>query len=470
MKSESILEKVVKGEPARLIPVTPDRQKESRAISSLLAAFRIIPDYANMMLDEVGAPTNKRAKLTAYTEVSFKVLGKKPSELPRPDGLLVVESRKKEWVALLEVKVKNEEPTATQIERYLDLAREIGANAVITISNQFALLPTHHPVRVNRQKTRSVDLYHFSWLSLLSNAQLLSEDDKVTDREQAMVLKELIRFLEHDNSGVRPFDRMSSEWKDVCEMVQRGTPLRKTDEKVKRAVTDWHELCRYLALQLSGNIAKPVSVRVLRKHAKDPERRLNADIEHLVKNCSLEEEFEIPNAASRIHLTADLMRRTATFGMTLGPPKDRKLSTAAINWLTRQIDEKKGKNVLIKCKWPGRTKDTMRSLGGAVEDPKSLVPDGVSGLPAALDVLRVHDLAGRFRGNKTVVDDLRDLFPAFYRDVGQDLRAWVAPPPKYRRKTEEKDEPPPAGVESPRQNQHWKEQKGRSGNDDRSAQ
>lgn len=466
--SESILEKVIKGEPARLIPVTPDRQKESRAISSLLAAFRIIPDYANMMLDEVGAPTNKRAKLTAYTEVCFKVVGKKPSELPRPDGLLVVESRKKEWVALLEVKVKNEEPTAAQIERYLDLAREIGANAVITISNQFALLPTHHPVRVNRQKTRSVDLYHFSWLSLLSNAQLLSEDDKVTDREQAMVLKELIRFLEHENSGVRPFDRMSSEWKDVCEMVQRGTPLRKTDEKVKRAVTDWHELCRYLALQLSGNIAKPVSVRVLRKHAKDPERRLNADIEHLVKNCSLEEEFEIPNAASRINLTADLMRRTATFGMTLGPPKDRKLPTAAINWLTRQVDEEKGKNVLIKCKWPGRTKDTMRSLGGALEDPKSLVPDGVSGLPAALEVLRVHDLAGRFRGNKTVVDDLRDLFPAFYRDVGQDLRAWVASPPKYRRKAAEEEEARATAVESSMESKHERKQESRSRNDDTS--
>lgn len=431
MKPESILEKMIKGEPARLMPVAPDSHREAKAISSLLAVFGLIPDYANMMLQEVGAPTNKRARLSAYTEVGFKVAGKKPSELPRPDGMLVVENRGKEWVALLEAKVKNEQPTANQIEKYLDLAREVGASAVITISNQFALLPTYHPVRVNKQKTRSVHLYHFSWLSLLSNAQLLAEQHKVSDREQAMVLKELIRFLEHKRSGVQPFDRMGSEWRHLCEMVQRGTPLRKTDETIQRAVTDWHELCRFLALRLSIHIGKPVSVWVRRKHARDPERRLRRDIDDLVKNCTLEDEFEIPNAASRIHLAADLMRRTATLSMRLKPPGDRKRPTAAINWLTRQIDHEKAGDVLIRCKWPRRIKDTVRSLPRAIEEPKSLVPEAASGLPTALEVLRVKDLAGRFRGNKTVVDDLRTLFPAFYRDVGQDLQAWVTPPPKY---------------------------------------
>lgn len=95
--------------------------------------------------------------------------------------------------------------------------------------------------------------------------------------------------------------------------------------------------------------------------------------------------------------------------------------------------------MLIKCKWPGRIKDTMRSIQGADEDPKSLVPERTSSLPVALEVLRVSDLTGRFQGNKTIVDDLDSLFPAFYRDVGQDLRAWVAPPPKYRKGSDDSD-------------------------------
>ena len=88
-------------------------------------------------------------------------------------------------------------PAATR-EVNLDLAKEVGADALITISNQFATIPNHHPVRVDKKKIRNVGLYHFSWLSILSNAQLLAESESIKDREQAIVLKELIRFLEHD--------------------------------------------------------------------------------------------------------------------------------------------------------------------------------------------------------------------------------------------------------------------------------
>ncbi|MDQ2070839.1 hypothetical protein [Natronospira bacteriovora] len=433
MGNGSVLDKLQTGERARLIPVGSDRQKESRAISALLAVFRLIPAYANLMLDEVGAPTNKRAKLSAWTEITFKVLGKKPSELPRPDGLLAVQSGKKEWAALVEAKVKNEEISAAQIERYLDLAREVGANAVITISNQFALLPSHHPVRVNKQKTRSVSLYHFSWLALQSNAQVLSDSDTLEDEEQALVLKELIRFLEHDNSGVKPYDRMGPAWKDLCATVQQGAPLRKGDEKLQEAVADWHQLCRYLALKLSSRLAKPVSVCVRRKHANDPAKRLEHDIGRLVKDQLLADEFDIPNAAGNVNLSADIMRRTINLSMRLEPPKDKQRPTAAINWLTRQLNPDIAKGVLIRCTWPRRTPDTIQPLETALEDPKSLIPDGMNDLPAGLEVMRVVDLAGRFRGARTLVEDIEKAFPAFYRDIGQHLRAWTPPPPKYRK-------------------------------------
>lgn len=439
MSEPEIIKNLVAGETARLIPVASERQKEARAVSPLLAVFRLVPDYANMMLAEVGAPTNQRAKLTAYTEVCFKTKGKKPSELPRPDGLLFVESGSKTWSALIEAKVKGAEMTAEQLEQYLDLAREVGANALITISNQFALLPTHHPVRVNKQKTRSVDLYHFSWLSLLCNAQILSDSASVNDREQAMVLKEMIRFLEHENSGVQVFERMGSAWKDLCAGMQRGEPLKKGDALLQLAIADWHQLTRYLALKLSTRLAKSVKLHMSRKHLKDPGARLNDDMDGLLRSHCLADEFEIPNAAGRIALTADLLRRTIKLSMKLDPPQDKKRPTAAINWLTKQLDREKAKDVFIKCEWPGRISETMLPLAAALEDPSDLVPDGVVALPKSVEVMRVLDLAGRFKGARTLVEDVEKAFPAFYRDIGQDLKPWTPSPPKYR-KTDSTDD------------------------------
>lgn len=434
MTDPEIIKNLAAGETARLIPVANDRNKEARAVSPLLAVFRLVPDFANMMLEEVGAPTNKRAKLTAYTEVCFKTKGKKPSELPRPDGLLLVQSgSKKVWSALIEAKVKNSEMTARQLEQYLDLAKEVGADALITISNQFALLPTHHPVQVSKQKIRSIDLYHFSWLSLLSNAQILSDSASVDDREQAMVLKELIRFLEHENSGVKVFERMGSAWKDLCSAMQRGEPLKKNDELLQLAIADWHQLTRYLALKLSARLAKPVKLYMKRKHKKDPSARLADDVNSLLKSHCLEDEFEIPNAAGRITFTADLLRRTIKLSMKLDPPQDKKRPNAAINWLTRQIDKKKAGDVFIRCEWPGHTSETMLPLEAALEDSKDLVPEGVSSLPKSVEVMRMIDLAGRFKGARTLVEDVEKAFPAFYRDVGQDLKPWTPPPPKYRK-------------------------------------
>jgi hypothetical protein len=72
MVRKSITEYLESGERARLIPVVSPRQKEVAAVSVVLAVFRIIPEYAKMMLEEVGAPWSKLSTLAALTEVCFK--------------------------------------------------------------------------------------------------------------------------------------------------------------------------------------------------------------------------------------------------------------------------------------------------------------------------------------------------------------------------------------------------------------
>src|SRR3546814_14869101 len=67
-----------------------------------------------------------------------------------------------------------------QVERYLAIARAVRLDAVLTISNQFVALPSHSPLSLLKSATKGVELYHWSWMSLLTQAQLLLGDRKST--------------------------------------------------------------------------------------------------------------------------------------------------------------------------------------------------------------------------------------------------------------------------------------------------
>jgi hypothetical protein len=180
-----ITERLATGQYARLIPTVADSKKEERATSSLLASFMVVPEFTREVLSDAGAPVGKRIKIVCYTEVTFK--NNEKTKGPRPDGLVIITSGSKQWTALIESKIGNADLTTEQVEEYLDLAKSHRINALITISNQFATTPSHHPVKVSKNKLRSVELYHFSWLSLKSKAVLLTSNKSVDDPEQAYI-------------------------------------------------------------------------------------------------------------------------------------------------------------------------------------------------------------------------------------------------------------------------------------------
>ena len=41
----------------------------------------------------------------------------------------------------------------------------------------------------------------------------------------------------------------------------------------------------------------------------------------------------------------------------------------------------------------------------------------------------IRDIAGRFSGRRTFIEDLENLIPEFYDRIGQNLRPWAPPPP-----------------------------------------
>ena len=69
-----------------------------------------------------------------------------------PDGLIRVTRGAKSWTALVEVKTGPNQLAAEQLENYLDIAREQGFDAVITISNEIPAVAGQHPTKVDKRK------------------------------------------------------------------------------------------------------------------------------------------------------------------------------------------------------------------------------------------------------------------------------------------------------------------------------
>lgn len=427
---------IERGEAARLIPVTADTNREVRAASVVLAAMRGIFEFRQTMLSSLGVRVGNRAELGAWTEVTFREDRKgKPrkGKNDRPDGLIVLDTGRKKWTALVEAKIGNTEVGEEQLQAYLEQAKAHKVDAVITITNQFVAEPSHHPVKLPKTQTRNIELYHWSWMYILTQATLLLEGNEIDSPDQHFLLEEVVRYLGHDSSGISRFDSMNREWKDVVSKVKSGATLSKGSEEVENTVSSWHQEQRDLSLVMSRKLSQPVKLRLSRSHRTDPKKRLKDDSEILASKHLLECELEIPNAAAELHVTADLAKRVIVCCMKIGAPQDKKRASARINWLRRQLAGIETTGLFVKAIRPGRAESTQAALADVLEDSEALESGNTDVVPTAFEVFYMSDLAARFSGSKVFIEELERAVPHFYEQAGQRLRAWVPPPPKIRK-------------------------------------
>lgn len=92
--------------------------------------------------------------------------------------------------------------------------------------------------------------------------------------------------------------------------------------------------------------------------------------------------------------------------------------------------------------WPGRAPATQARLSSLRETPALLEADNKALSPTSFEVMMVRDLAGKFGGAKTFVEQLEEIVPQFYECIGQHVRAYVAPPPRIVQKEMEESDPP----------------------------
>lgn len=430
---------LIGGEPARLIPITADSAREQRSVSVLLAGLRSVLELRQSLLKSIGVRVGTSAKLEAWIEVVFENGDKKAiKQKDRPDGLLILRTGKREWRALIEAKVGNEAIGEEQVSRYLQQAKTHKLDAVITITNQFAALPTHHPIRLSKNATKSVALYHWSWAFIRTQCQLLLKNDGIEDEDQVFILSEILRYLQSDKSGINHFDQMNSEWKDVVNKVKSNATLTKTSDEIQNTIAAWHQEQRDLCLIMSRLTGSDVSLKLKNDHRLDPAKRLKDDADTFCKTPSLQCSLNIIHAAADLEVIADLQRRMIYCSMRLTAPKDKQSTKARVNWLLRQLKKTEPKGFFVRATRPGKAETTYQTLKDLRDAPELLDSDTSNSAATTFEVVYEVDLAGKFSGRKVFIEELEKAVPHFYQEAGQLLKTWTPPPPKITKPDDEK--------------------------------
>ncbi len=418
------------GETARLFPVLSTTSKEGRTTAILLACMARIEELAKELLASAGQRVGKRTKIECFTEVVPANASANARE--RPDGLVVLRTGKREWKTLVEAKIGNSELEVDQIERYRNLARESGIDCVITISNQFATAPTEHPLKEVRKSRSRIPVFHWSWMHILTTADLLISQQSIASHDQLVLLNEFRRFLAHESAGVRGFDRMPREWTELNRLVSAGGDISVSSLEASKVIEAWHQETRDLSLALSRLTETHVTQRLPRSHLRNLEQRHKDELANLRNNKQLSVSLEIPDAAAPLEVVVDLARRCIDVGMTLGAPEDRKSSKARVNWLLRQLKQDDVTDLHLRVSWPNRSVSTQHLISDLRADV-GIVDDGMEHLAAkSFHLFESKQLGARFTQQSNFISDLEQVVPAFYGRYGAALVAWQRPAPTIR--------------------------------------
>ncbi|WP_248583459.1 hypothetical protein [Nocardioides sp. InS609-2] len=411
---------------ARLIPtsgINGAEEQERRATSALLAVLGAVKEFGRGFLKPFGAPAGS---LECYIEVPF-LLGE---QRLYPDGLIRVTRGSTSWTALVEVKTGPNRLATQQLENYLDIARNEGYDAVITISNEIPAIAGQHPTHVDRRKTKKVELHHISWSQVLADAVMQKEFRGVVDPEQAWILGELIRYLEHGKSGALEFDDMGEAWVTVREAVAAGT-LRPGDKSIPEVTSRFDALLRFASLQLGRQLGTEVVPVLTRKEMADPELRSQALAESLCQTGVMSGLIRIPDTVGALVVTADLRASTVTCHVDVDAPAEGR-ATTRVNWLLRQLKSSPDGTRVEAFVTHGRGSTRAALLAAVRENPTLLIADPMRDL-RAFRVAATKPLGKkRGRGRGSFIDSVLDSVDGFYAEVLGSLRAWSAAPPKLR--------------------------------------
>lgn len=428
--NDFIKQKEISVVKSRLIPMY--KLGDEMALTSvLLSSLRLVKEFRQQVF--ANAKMSRGGKAYFYTEVSF-------AEFPesRVDGLiLVVKSGVIKDAAILEVKNGRDKLDQKQLERYQQIARKYSIPNFITISNEFVTEPSQSPLPLKSYK--AIDMYHFSWSYLLTLAHVLlfKNDTNIGDEDQIEIMKEVVHYFESDKAGVLGHNRMSSEWGQVVDKVNKGGSLKASDQFVYQAVRSWQQQERDMALVLSRAIGFVVECGHS-KYKGDLAQRLDDDCKALVQAHEIDSLFRVKGAASDIGAKLLFGKRAFELEVTLKVPTD-KTTKGQIGWLKRQAETCHKKTPLLFDKL---SKSIFVEPRVKASRSYERVPLGkfetISGLVAGKELkefrlVYVLDFGARFSSPTKFVELSQAMLKDFYSGIVQHLVRWEPRAPKMVR-------------------------------------
>lgn len=438
-------------ERARLIPVSKSRnsENETRATSALLAVLSSVDEFGTSLTRPLGAP---KGTIDTYTEVSFK---HQNGKLVRPDGVIRASRGNRSWTALVEVKTGEDKLNSEQVETYLDIAKDNEFDCVITISNEIAKIPGEHPTRVDRRKlSGKVNLHHLSWSRVLTEAVLVKSHRGIEDPDQAWILGELIRYLEHPNAGTFDFKDMGENWVGVRDAIKNGT-LRQTDDEATEVAGKWEELLTFASLHLGRRLGDNVQEVLTAKEKKDISVRIDNIVNGMVKERRMYGKIRIPHTVGDLVVMANLEAQKIEISVSLDAPSEGRAKTR-VNWLLKQLRETK-LDVRLDS-WGARSRESLSEMLTSVRDNPSLLmpPENREITKFTITLSRKMGLKQRSGTKGSFIESAITAIDDFYDDVLQRLKVWQAAAPKPKKvdsaPSDEEHSPidsPDEAVESP---------------------
>jgi hypothetical protein len=428
---------------ARLIPtsgISGAEEQERRATSALLAVMSAVREFGRALTQPFGAPVGP---VQTFVEVPFQH-GEKQCF---PDGLIRVVRGQRQWTALVEVKTGSNELHAEQLDRYLDVAKEQGFDALITISNEIPPAAGQHPTPIDRRKLKKVALHHLPWTEILTVAVMQKEYRGVADTDQSWILGELIRYLEHPRSGAMDFSDMGPAWVRVREAVSAGT-LRATDAVAPEVAGRFDALVRYAGLRLGRRLGTEVLPALSRRDVSEPAIRTQSLVNQLTSTAMMTGGLRIPGTVGPLYVTADLRAGKVICQVDVEAPREGK-ATTRVNWLVRQLkdapDTLRIEAFAMHARGPGSA-ELLRTVRA---NPTTLIGDATKDLRSFRVAQSSPAGPKRGAGRGGFIDSVLAAIDDFYEHVIQNIKPWTPAPPRLRTPDEPQPvEPVPASVAS----------------------
>jgi hypothetical protein len=285
-------------------------------------------------------------------------------------------------------------------------------------------------VEFDRRKAKRVALHHLSWAEVLTIAMQQRIHRGVADPDQAWILGELIRYLEHPKSGAMEFSDMGPAWVPVREAINAGT-LRPGDLNAAEVAGRFDALVRFASLKLGRQLGIEVVPALSRRDLAEPAARTQALVSQLTSSGSMTAGLKVPGAVGPLLITADLRAAKIICHVDVEAPREGRPATR-VNWLVRQL---RGAPEILRIEafaMHSRGPGSAELLRVVRENPLAVISDASKELKS----FRVAQLSAagtkRGTGRGSFIDSMLGAVDDFYETVLQNLKPWIAAPPRLR--------------------------------------